>query len=427
MRVPSLRRRVILLGMGIVVVVVAIVDLGLTLPLTEELERSTERKLDAREALVLELSAVGTVGEELAAALRTNDIPGVVHTADGGRVDVRTGLAGDAGGGPRRVVALPDGSRVELYVSQREGTIVRRILLTGTAAALIAIAASLVLFELLVRRTLRPLDEVVEAAQATARGRTGERLRPDRTDTEIGRLAAAFDEMLETQEASLASARDAEARSRRFLADAAHQLRTPVAGLRAAAEALVTGGTGGDRDRLLVHLAREAARTGRLLDDLLTVAYLDRGRQLDLSPIDLTTLLREEAEVLRHRRTDLDVAVRGDPCDLEVDARALREAVANLLDNAGRHAVSQVDVEVATPPGDVVTARISDDGPGLPAGREEEVFERFVSLDDEGGSGLGLPIARGVARAHGGDVRWVDGAFELSVRRRSAADPTGRA
>jgi signal transduction histidine kinase len=225
--------------------------------------------------------------------------------------------------------------------------------------------------------------------------------------------------MLDAQERALASAREAEARSRRFLADAAHQLRTPVAGVRAASEALLHNPQPDEQDRLVAHLAREATRTGRLLDGLLRVAQLDRGATPVRRPTDLVALLAEEVE--RQQALAPSLAIELDTAGdavCPVDADALREAVANLLDNARRHATDRITVRLRVAGGQALV-RVADDGPGLAAGTEEAVFDRFASLDDRGGSGLGLPIARGIARAHGGEVVWRDGAFELSVDART--------
>lgn len=217
-------------------------------------------------------------------------------------------------------------------------------------------------------------------------------------------------------ESALDRAREAEQRSRGFLADAAHQLRTPVAGVRAASEALLRNPEHGQQDRLLTNLAREAARTGQLLDALLRVARLDRGEEPTRQRTDLVALVASEVE--RQQALAPSLALRLDApgsLDVAVDPTALREALANLLDNARRHARQRVDISVAPAPRGGGRIRVVDDGRGLEPGTEDAVFDRFVSLDDRGGSGLGLAIARGVARAHGGDVEWRDGGFELRV------------
>jgi two-component system, OmpR family, sensor kinase len=422
----SLRGRVALFASAAIVVGVLLVDLLLVLSVRSEFDREVQRAMDARVALVEELDD-GRSTVAVRDALTAGGVPAVLTGPDGERQ--RTGGSAGLPPGPYavRVVDLADGTRVEVLVSRaRTEAAQQRVLLTsvgGTALALVAIAVAL---WVVADRLLRPLDEVVATARSIARGRTGARLargedgRPRGrwdADPQLDQLAAAFDEMLDAQEAAIEDARDAEARSRRFLADAAHQLRTPVAGLRAASEALLRAPDTVDRDQLLEHLAREAARAGRRLDALLRVAELDRGDELHLDDADLVAVVADELTRQQPLAPSLAFALDG-PASLSVrvDVEGLREAIANLLDNARRHARQRVEVTIQAD-AEVATVRVDDDGPGLPAGEEEAVFGRFVSLDDRGGSGLGLPIARSLARAHGGDVRWADDAFELVIAR----------
>jgi two-component system, OmpR family, sensor kinase len=147
------------------------------------------------------------------------------------------------------------------------------------------------------------------------------------------------------------------------------------------------------------------------------MARLDQGGAPARFPVDIVELCRAELERVApfapHLRFELRLC---DPpaAPLDVDGESLREALSNLLDNARRHAAHLVTVEVGVTHG---TARIvvADDGAGVPEDNRERVFERFASLDDKGGSGLGLPIARGVARAHGGDLVYTGQAFELTL------------
>jgi two-component system, OmpR family, sensor kinase len=106
-----------------------------------------------------------------------------------------------------------------------------------------------------------------------------------------------------------------------------------------------------------------------------------------------------------------------------LDEDGSREALANLLDNARRHARSRIEVAVA-PTATELVLRVVDDGPGVPPGEEERIFERFVSIDDRGGAGLGLPIARATARTQGGDLRVADGGFELRLPLEPPGDAT---
>lgn len=228
-------------------------------------------------------------------------------------------------------------------------------------------------------------------------------------------LATTLDATLGALETALDEARASEARSRRFLADAAHQLRTPMAGIRACAETLLRGAPLAERDRLLADMVRETSRASRLMASLLQMARLDQGEALSPASCDLLSLCRDEAERARLLAPDLDIVVSGDVADRpELDPSAAREILANLLDNARRHARHRVSVQVRGADGGL-QVRVADDGSGLAAGMEERVFERFVSLDGKGGSGLGLAIARGLAQACGGDLCYEDGAFVLRV------------
>ena len=238
--------------------------------------------------------------------------------------------------------------------------------------------------------------------------------------TEQRRLASALESTLSALEAALEDARQAEERSRRFLADASHQLRTPIAGIRALTETLLLGTTGHDRDLLLADLVRETSRAGRLLTSLLQLARLDQGRELAPEPVDLVGLC--ESELDRQRALAPDLAIVLDAEEMhddrpEMDAHAVKEILANLLDNARRHARSRIELSVTSEDGQL-EIRVADDGAGVPDGMADRIFERFVSLDDRGGSGLGLPIARALARSHGGDLVYRDRQFQLFLPRR---------
>jgi len=218
-------------------------------------------------------------------------------------------------------------------------------------------------------------------------------------------------------EAALLDAREAEARSRRFLADAAHQLRTPIAGIQAAAENLLRGVEPEDTDLLLADVVRETARAARLITSLLRMARLDQGEPITMAPCDLVALCADEVDRTWSFAPNLDFVLRaeglpsGEP---ELDAAALREVLANLLDNARRYADDKIEVLIA-PLTDGVGIRVVDDGPGVLTGMEERVFERFVSIGNPAGSGLGLPIGRELARRHGGDLTYSDGSFLLRL------------
>jgi signal transduction histidine kinase len=222
-------------------------------------------------------------------------------------------------------------------------------------------------------------------------------------------------------------ARAAERRSREFLAAAAHQLRTPLAGIRSTVDALlVGGGTSPEQEQLLVNLSRESSRAGRHLSSLLRMARLDQREEVPLRRTRLGALVRNELERAASTRPGLtwELCRAVDDDELDCNPDAIGEAVANLLDNAGRHARSRVDATVSAVDGNLEIA-ISDDGPGLPAGSAAAAFDRFVSLDHCGGTGLGLPIARAIAEAHRGTLDYANGAFviRLPVARAAPARP----
>lgn len=237
-------------------------------------------------------------------------------------------------------------------------------------------------------------------------------------------MAQTLNSMIDALQNALDEARASEELSRRFLADAAHQLRTPIAGIRACAETLLRGTTPEQRDRLLADVVRETARASRLMTSLLRLARLDRGELLAPEPADIVTLCRSETERARFLAPDLDITVHvldPPPPQVPLDLQAVREIVANLLDNSRRHAATRVDLMVRENGGQVEVG-VTDDGLGVPREAVDRIFERFVSLDGKGGSGLGLPIARELARAHGGDLVYRGRTFVLSLPLGAALD-----
>jgi two-component system, OmpR family, sensor kinase len=262
------------------------------------------------------------------------------------------------------------------------------------------------------RFALAPLDAMTGLARSITRGDRGRRLAPSRTDTELGRTAAAFDAMLDELEGAEAAARASEARTRQFVADAAHELRTPIAGVQAVAEAAIAPDLPAEeRERLHLLLLRESRRAGRLVDDLLVLARLDAGLELRREPVDLLELAGAEAERLRLLAPDQQVDVGGDPVSVPGDAARLSQVVGNLLDNARRHGGPDARITVTVSGGTHATVLVTDTGPGIPAPDRERIFDRLVRLDEAragDGAGLGLAIARGIARAHGGDLRCVE-------------------
>jgi signal transduction histidine kinase len=214
---------------------------------------------------------------------------------------------------------------------------------------------------------------------------------------------------------TLQAAQASERRSKEFLAYAAHQLRTPVAGVRASAEALVLTGSPARREQLAANLTVEADRLGRLVRSLLRLTRLDQGDPIQPVACDVGALLTAELERVRLLAPHIEVRLKDPPApvnDLLLDPAAVAEIISNLLDNARRHATDRVDVTLHASSSQLRIS-VGDDGPGLPAGGEERAFDRFVSLDGHGGSGLGLSIARSLAVAHGGALTYASRQFVL--------------
>ncbi|MFC0433440.1 cell wall metabolism sensor histidine kinase WalK [Kutzneria buriramensis] len=286
----------------------------------------------------------------------------------------------------------------------------RRLLVIVGVCALVVTAFGLIF---LVRFALRPLDHMATLARSIAGGDRGRRLAPERTDTEIGSTAEAFDNMLDELEGAELKARNAEQRTRQFVADAAHELRTPVAGLQAVAESVLQQNADTDpeeRDRMLLLLVRESRRAGRLVDDLLALARIDAGLDLQHEPVDLRHLADAEADRTRVLAPELAVAVDGPSVVVPGDPQRLAQVLANLMNNARQASGGQGHITLSVgAAGGFAHLVVADDGPGVPDAERERIFDRLVRLDEarasaSGGSGLGLPIARGICRAHGGDL-----------------------
>jgi two-component system OmpR family sensor kinase len=271
---------------------------------------------------------------------------------------------------------------------------------------------------------LRPLDDLTGLARRIAAGDRGRRLGTGRPDTELGRTATAFDAMLDELETALSAAASAQTQLRGFLSDVSHELRTPLTGLHATSELLLRDEPdAAGRERAYLAMVRETRRASRLVDDLVTAARLDANAPIALESSDLVEVVRQEIERAQLVTPGQRVGWRG-PSSAPVvgDPMRLGQIVANLLDNA-RHASpaqAEVTVEVravmTAPPGQrpelIWQLDVVDSGPGVAEPDRERIFDRLVRLDasrsrHSGGFGLGLPIARALARAHGGDLAYV--------------------
>jgi signal transduction histidine kinase len=307
---------------------------------------------------------------------------------------------------------------------------VNRLIVTELIAAGAVLAAVTVLTLLASRSALRPLRHVAVVAQRIAAGDRRLRLRPRRTETELGQMAASFDAMVDSLEEAVAQATRSEAAMRRFLADASHELRTPIAALQATIETLLREQPPRPRrDQLEAEVARGTQRLGRLVDDLLNLARLEANEPLRTDPVDLVAL--SESLVAETRsRTSARIAFANDgPAIVIGDPDALARALRNLLDNAVRAGGDGGSIRVELQQDAMkVRATVSDDGPGVPPEAREQIFQGFVRLNGShaAGTGLGLAITRAIAHQHHGSVRCDDcegGArFTLELPAAGAAD-----
>lgn len=204
-----------------------------------------------------------------------------------------------------------------------------------------------------------------------------------------------------------------EARLRQFVADASHELRTPVATVRGYAELYRSGGLreSGELDDAMRRTEQESVRMGGLVDDLLQLARLDQKRPLDLAPVDLASLAEDAVNDARATALDRPITVRSNgPVVVEGDEARLRQVVANLIGNALVHTPTTSSIEVSTfGEGATGVFTVRDEGPGMAAEVVARAFERFYRADParsrhQGGSGLGLAIVQAVVEAHRGRV-----------------------
>ncbi len=284
---------------------------------------------------------------------------------------------------------------------------VRNVALVSGVVALLAVAA---LSVRAVRRGLRPLAGISETAAAIGAGDLTRRVAGAGAPTEVGRLGDSLNAMLAQLEAAFRDRGLSEDRLRRFVADASHELRTPIATIRGYAELFRRGA--GDRpadlDLAMRRIESESERMGALVDELLLLARLDQGRPLDRDPVELTGLAADAVADALTARPDhvVDLHYSG-PVTVLGDRARLRQVLDNLLSNVAHHTPpgTRADVSVRTE-GAHAVVEVADDGPGLPDGEHRRVFERFyratTARPDHTGAGLGLSIVSAVAVAHGG-------------------------
>ncbi|WP_208006869.1 sensor histidine kinase [Aeromicrobium phragmitis] len=409
----SLRARITI---GATLIVAAVLALGAVL-FTWSLERSLiASTADAAErsasAMARDLDdddglLVGVDDEDLAQLL----------SSDG---TVRASNAGAAGLGPitsperdQRVIAVEEDRYVVVTTPTEDGVLAfgvpldevdesvatTRRLLWLAVPVLLALVAGVTW--LTVSRALRPVDRMRAEVEQIDAADLSRRVPVPPGRDELGRLARTMNAMLDRLEAS-------SEQQRRFISDASHELRSPIAAMHQHAEVAQRYP---DRDLdLPTTVIAETERLQGLVSAMLVLARSDEhGLALRREPVDVDDLAVAEVGRLRSSTARTVDGSGIAPARLQGDLRLLGQVFRNLADNAARHARSTVAFSVREEPGTVVVT-VEDDGDGIAVGDRERVFERFVRLDegrarDAGGSGLGLAIVAEVVRAHGGDVR----------------------
>ncbi len=274
-----------------------------------------------------------------------------------------------------------------------------------------------------VRLALRPLAGVVETATRVSelpldRGEVAlaERVPDAGTDpsTEVGRVGAALNRLLEHVAAALSARQASENRVRQFVADASHELRTPLASIRGYSELTRRSGHALPEDiaTALSRIESESIRMTALVEELLLLARLDEGTELRAEPVDLVALVADSVADARASGPDHEwLLTTGDGGAIVVgDAARLQQAVSNLLANARLYTPAGTTVTIVLDSeGDRVVVTVADDGPGIPAELVPDLFERFVRGDSSrsrsaGSTGLGLAITRAIVEAHGGSI-----------------------
>jgi len=280
-----------------------------------------------------------------------------------------------------------------------------------------------------IRLGIRPVKQMTATAAKIAAGDLSQRVPDASPTTEAGQLGLALNHMMEQLEGAFHDREASQQRLQQFVADASHELRTPVTTIRGYAELYRLGGLTGD-ERLGEAMRRteqEAVRMSRLVDDMLTIAKLGAGRPLDQRPVDLARLVADAAADARAVAPDRVITVTA-PASLPItgDEDRLRQVLANVVGNALVHTPAgtpiELDAGATTGPGGApaATITVADHGPGMTPEDAAKVTERFYRADpgrsrDRGGSGLGMAIVEATVGAHGGSVR-VDSALGAGTK-----------
>lgn len=416
--VRSIRARVTA-GATLFVAVILIVAAVIAVPvlgrvLTDSVAESVDQDLDSLESQLEAApdraeAVISGIDDDLLVRLQTRDGTEVVNDGDAAE------LAG-TDGEPATAVTVDDESWLAATEDTDAGTLtVARPMehvedtVSATTTLLVVVVPLMVLLVGLVvwvvtGRALRPVERL--RRQVDSIGASDLSRRVDAGDDELGALAATMNRMLGRLEQS-------QAVQRRFVSDASHELRSPLATMRQYAELAVAHPETVPTGELGDVVVAEGERMQDLVEGLLLLARLDEGQRPPTAPVDLDDLVLRDADRLRRTGTAVEVDTSGVGAGrVEGNDRLLARVVRNLVDNAARHAEGRVELRVhseSTDLGERVLFSVADDGAGVPPEDRERIFDRFTRLDegrarDAGGSGLGLAIVRDVVEAHSGTV-----------------------
>jgi two-component system, OmpR family, sensor kinase len=458
-RFRSLTARLVLTSVLLVALVSLVIGIVTTLALRKQLVDQLDDKVVAASLTARRIQdgppgprlgdETGNLGPGAVVAYLGDPTNGVVlgdretTRLSSAQLDDLTGLTADGkvhevdldGLGSYRVHGLPyaDGVLLAGLPTEDVDETVRSLIFIEGLLVLLVVGAAAGAGTFVVRRQLRPLREVAATAHAVAElplasgaialdERVPEHLTDERT--EVGRVGAAINTMLEHVESSLDARQRSEQQVRQFVADASHELRTPLTTIAGYTElARSRPDDRGAADTALAKVEEESGRMTALVEDLLLLARLDSGRPLISEPVDLTRLLVEAVSDARVLAPDHQWRLTLPESSVQVtgDERRLHQVVTNLLANARKYTPAGTTVTVSAHAGGF---GVHDDGPGFPPDLVGHAFERFARGDQartragsDGGYGLGLSLVEAIVSAHGGRVhlRSVPGDTVVSV------------
>lgn len=273
---------------------------------------------------------------------------------------------------------------------------------------IITVLASAVVSWLVTRRALRPLETLAATSDEIAgTGDVTRRLPDVKTNDEVGALTRSFNGMLSRLEQAREDLERTLESQKRFVADASHELRSPLTTIRSNAGFLRDrpDAAAEDRDAALADIETEAERMSRLVNDLLVLARSDAGDEIVRVPVEVGSVIEDVVRKGRHLEDVLEVSV-GERLLVSANRDSLEQLIWILIDNASTHGDGIISIRLARD-GDRAVLTVEDDGPGIPEGQEESIFDRFHQGEpsrDSAGTGLGLAIARSIVQLHDGSI-----------------------